>query len=823
MLAILALASCLGIVDQPASAAIPESEAPKDPLIQRECFGGGGYGYGYGSPAYPPSGSAYRVPGAATAGQLRGTAEDDSGLALPGALIRISSTSLIGGSQQLTADENGEFAFQQLPPGRYSVVTQLQGFGKVTRTVEVQIGRVSTVTVQLTGGAADVTVPEGSPVVDTTQASAATTMNSDYLSRIPVGRSSQSALGSAAGVLSGGNPSAAGASGDENTLLLDPTSSQGGRNDDDDEDRSSPRPLTATDRALAARADAPLREKAKEARLDSINQLTGLLKSGPDSAVDTTAPTQTPAATKAPGPDWGATVYLSNDDSMSLASAQRLLWAVQNGRPVQASEVRPHELLNYFSFDTAPVKPGDTFSVLGSAEQTGASTLSVGFAVRGATPPPKPLDLTIVLDRSGSMASEGRMEYLKRGLTKMKASLHTGDRLSFVLFDDSVCTPVENFVMGRDDNAVLDGLIAQLAPRGSTDLDLGLREGYRIANAAPGVKDRNRRMILITDAELNTGSVNPDVVSEIGKAYEDSGVRLTAVGVGRDFNDDILNKLTEKGKGAYVYLGSEAVVDRIFGVGFESLTRTIAHDVHFSVHLPPSLAMQRFYGEESSTHAEDVQPVNYASGTSQLFLQDLTMQGPKPVPTDPVTFLMTWTDPDNGAAKTQSWQTTVGALIAAAPQSVRKARALMAWTDFVLAGAMQKDPCASAFGTWQSRVRSLGPDSEIQWLDGITSPRCRRDAVTFPLRPRPTVTWKLKVDSDVPVASAELQCDDWRDSRALGAGTTSVTFAAPTGQCSLSLASGHDSDLVGSAVAVTVPAVGGASRCLVRAGEITCD
>ena len=57
--------------------------------------------------------------------------------------------------------------------------------------------------------------------------------------------------------------------------------------------------------------------------------------------------------------DWGGVTYLSNDDSMSLASAQRLLWAVQNRGPVKTSEVRPHELLNYFSFDTSPVADGD--------------------------------------------------------------------------------------------------------------------------------------------------------------------------------------------------------------------------------------------------------------------------------------------------------------------------------------------------------------------------------------------------------------------------------------------------------------------------------
>ena len=323
--------------------------------------------------------------------------------------------------------------------------------------------------------------------------------------------------------------------------------------------------------------------------------------------------------------DWGATTYLSNDDSMSLASAQRMLWALQNRGPVSASQIRPHEFLNYFSFDTRPVAANDTFSVLAAAEQTGSGTLTMSMAVKGAAPPRMPLDLTLVIDRSGSMSAEGRMDYLKRGLKKMASdNLKKGDRIDLVLFDHELCTPIENYVVGRDDPAILDKVINSLAPRGSTDLDLGLKEGYRIANGHVDTQDRNRRVMLISDALLNTGDVNPDTVSQVGKAYDESGIRLTAIGVGREFNDKVLDKLSEKGKGAYVYLGSEAVVDRIFGVGFESMTRTIAHNVRFALDLPDSLAIEKFYGEEASTNPEDVQPIHYYSGTTVSAVPDET-------------------------------------------------------------------------------------------------------------------------------------------------------------------------------------------------------
>ena len=81
--------------------------------------------------------------------------------------------------------------------------------------------------------------------------------------------------------------------------------------------------------------------------------------------------------------DWGATVYLSNDDSMSLASAQRLLYAMSRDVTLAPSEIRPHELLNYFSFDNVTPDADQMFDVLASAELNG-DQLSVALAVKGA-------------------------------------------------------------------------------------------------------------------------------------------------------------------------------------------------------------------------------------------------------------------------------------------------------------------------------------------------------------------------------------------------------------------------------------------------------
>lgn len=589
------------------------------------------------------------------------------------------------------------------------------------------------------------------------------------------------------------------------------------------EAKPSPKTMSAPDDAVATAEEAAPARRESQARDE--DRATGTLtpprasEDKKDAYGGDAAWLDTPAAEleAAADLDWGAKVYLSNDDSMSLASAQRLLWAVQNKGPVQTSQVRPHEFLNYFGFDTVPVRRGDTFSVNAAAERTDGDTLTVAFAVKGKTPARKPLDLTLVLDRSGSMSAEGRMEYLKRGLHKMEESLRPGDRVDLVLFDDTICTPLEDYVVGRDSPTLLTDTIDRLQPRGSTDLDKGLREGYRIATARPLDDDRNARMMLISDALLNTGDIDPNTVSEVAKAYEKNDIRLTAIGVGRDFNDKILDMLTEKGKGAYVYLGSEAVVDRVFGLGFDSLTRTIAHDVRFRLDLPPSLAMERFYGEESSTNAEDVQPIHYYAGTSQLFLQDLKIRDRRLAAREELKLVVEYTDADSGQRLTQTWRGTVGDLLASDPRNLHKGQALIAWTDMILARSMGASPCGAPYETWRDRVDTLGDDAEIAWLDGLTSPLCGQKPVA-PKPVSPGVAYKVKVDSDLPIAEVTLSCGgrSWSDD--LTASDTVARFAqAKPGACTLVLQGN-----VPMRAAVEVPVTGGETRCMVRGGRVSC-
>ena len=515
-----------------------------------------------------------------------------------------------------------------------------------------------------------------------------------------------------------------------------------------------------------------------------------------------------------PSFDFGATTWLSNDDSMSLAGAQRMLFAMEREIKLSPSEVRPHELLNYFSFDTLSPRADNLFSVSGAAVDVGSDSMALSLAVKGSSDVREPVDLTMVLDRSGSMSSEGRMSYTKRGLGLLVNQLREGDRLDIVLFDNDVCTPVTGWVAGRDDPAIIDNVVSNLSPRGSTNLDAGLREGYRIANTR-SERGRSQRVMLLTDAFLNTGNVNSALVSEVAKQFDNKGIRLTGVGVGRNFNDKMLNVLTEKGKGAYVYLGSEAVVDRLFGAGFDALIHTIAHDVRFELSLPKSLALERFYGEESSADPEAVQPIHYYAGTTQLFLQDLK-KSQNVRSQDKVGLTIHYTDAVSGRSGVERFSFTVGDLLRADARNTRKAQALMAWADMFADEAMGGSICSDALPRYRKLAAGLPEDGEISWVSGLIDERC--GAPPKVVTAHHSVPVKVKIDSDIPLGKVSLTCAGVKQEVKLRAGEGVARFEARSGACTVGVFG-----TVQMRQQVKVPSVGGDIRCLVRGGRMSCD
>lgn len=404
-------------------------------------------------------------------------------------------------------------------------------------------------------------------------------------------------------------------------------------------------------------------------------------------------------------------IYLSNDDSMSLASAQRIIYAIENFLPIYRNEIRPHEFLNYYHFETDPVVGAESFSVNfqitpQDAKKESPSSLAVAVQGKKVTKESRlPAVITLILDRSGSMSAQGKMAFLKEGLHMLKQQLKDGDVINVVEFDHETCTGLEGFVVGRDPWKPYDKTVSELKPSGSTNLHQGLTQGYQLASKLYDSEKLNR-VILVTDAIANTGELSKDLMASITKYYDTKKIALSGIGVGLDFNDELLDTLTEAGKGAYLFLGIEQAIPRVFGQDFVSLLQTIARDVRFKLTLPESLKMQTFYGEEASEDPDKVQAIHYFANTSQLFLLDLEGKVNQPQNAK-FSFTIDFENARTGLSEEENLSRSLAQVQANGTNNLTKAKLIMSFANLLEKTAL---PGWRRHGDWRSPPKLLSFD-----------------------------------------------------------------------------------------------------------------
>jgi hypothetical protein len=159
-----------------------------------------------------------------TSGQIRGTVLDADEFGIPRVELTLEGETLIGGEQTKLSDANGNFFFVELPPGPYKITARKEGFQTVALTgIQVNLGRTTTqsITLNVSDATETIEVEGARPVVDVEDVSGGQVLTKEFLQRVPTGRSYQSAVQMANGVVGGSNPNMAGAAFNENTYQLD--------------------------------------------------------------------------------------------------------------------------------------------------------------------------------------------------------------------------------------------------------------------------------------------------------------------------------------------------------------------------------------------------------------------------------------------------------------------------------------------------------------------------------------------------------------------------------------------------------------------------
>jgi Ca-activated chloride channel family protein len=172
-----------------------------------------------------------------------------------------------------------------------------------------------------------------------------------------------------------------------------------------------------------------------------------------------------------------------------------------------------------------------------------------------------PMRLVVVVDHSGSMAADGRLDKVKVGLATLIDNLKPEDRLALLSFDDVVTV---NAPFGQTlDRAALKAEAAKLQPRGGTNIHDGLKAGLDLLGDAPP-SDRQNRVIFLSDGLATVGNTSTSSIIEMATSRIVRGVGLTTIGVGNDFDAPLMRGLAERGAGNFYYLEDAGAANEVF-------------------------------------------------------------------------------------------------------------------------------------------------------------------------------------------------------------------------------------------------------------------
>jgi len=273
--------------------------------------------------------------------------------------------------------------------------------------------------------------------------------------------------------------------------------------------------------------------------------------------------------------------------------------------------VRVEEFVNYFdqgyrypsehqafnlSIDGAPTPFGETerYEMLRVGIQ--------GYAVPAEER--KDLALTFVIDVSGSMQMENRLELVKRSLELLVEQLRPSDYVSIVVYGTEARVVLEP-TRGNRQGDILEAIYG-LHPEGVTNAEAGLRLGYKMADRAFNPEGINR-VILCSDGVANLGDTTAESIWDHVKKRAGDGITLTTVGFGMgNYNDTLMEQLADHGNGFYTYVDTLKEARRVFVENLTSTLQVIALDAKVQVDFNPQVvARYRLVGFENRDVADE--------------------------------------------------------------------------------------------------------------------------------------------------------------------------------------------------------------------------
>ncbi|WP_022665040.1 vWA domain-containing protein [Desulfospira joergensenii] len=227
-----------------------------------------------------------------------------------------------------------------------------------------------------------------------------------------------------------------------------------------------------------------------------------------------------------------------------------------------------------------------------------------------------PVNLGLVLDRSGSMGGT-KMEKARAAAIEALKRLGREDVFSLVVYDSNVQTIVPAQKARNVQNIIQT--IRQIQPGGNTALFGGVSQGAAEIRKSLG-RGYVHRMILLSDGLANVGPKMPSDLGRLGAGLVKENISVSTVGVGTDYNEDLMAQLAQKSDGNTYFVESSLDLPRIFAQELGDVLNVVAKQVRVVVTLEDGVEPIEIIGREGRIRGNQVEIyMNQLYGSQQKY------------------------------------------------------------------------------------------------------------------------------------------------------------------------------------------------------------